>query len=91
MRLAETNIVRHAYSHFKITLHTYLCRYKSGTARPLACDAVKWIAPKSIICQVSTIKTNTKINTTKKAVFDKITKILVKILYLQRIFTCFIV
>jgi len=46
MRLAETNIVRHAYSHFKITLHTYLCRYKSGTARPLACDAVKWIAPK---------------------------------------------
>lgn len=41
-------IVRHAYSHFKITLHTYLCRYKSGTARPLACDAVKWIAPKDL-------------------------------------------
>ena len=36
-------IVKHVYSHFKITLHAYLCQYKNGTAKPLACDAVKWI------------------------------------------------
>jgi A/G-specific adenine glycosylase len=36
-------IVKHTYSHFKITLHAYLCEYESGTAKPLGCDAVKWI------------------------------------------------
>ena len=41
-------IVKHTYSHFKITLHAYLCEYKSGTAKPLSCDAVKWIAPKNL-------------------------------------------
>jgi A/G-specific adenine glycosylase len=35
-------IVKHAYSHFKITLHAYICGYKNGTAKPLGCDAVKW-------------------------------------------------
>ncbi len=38
-------IVKHTYSHFKITLHAYLCEHKSGTAKTLGCDAVKWIAP----------------------------------------------
>jgi A/G-specific adenine glycosylase len=38
-------IVKHVYSHFKITLHAYLCDYVSGTAKPLGCDAVKWIKP----------------------------------------------
>ncbi|MEN8127594.1 MAG: NUDIX domain-containing protein, partial [Planctomycetota bacterium] len=37
-------IVKHTYSHFKITLHAYLCEYKSGRSQPLGCDAVKWIA-----------------------------------------------
>ena len=41
-------IVKHAYSHFKITLHAYLCQYKSGIAQPLACDAVKWIPLKDM-------------------------------------------
>jgi A/G-specific adenine glycosylase len=41
--VARLCIVKHAYSHFKITLHAYLCHYKSGIAQPLACDAVKWI------------------------------------------------
>jgi A/G-specific adenine glycosylase len=35
-------IVKHTYSHFKITLHAYRCEYASGTANPLGCDAVKW-------------------------------------------------
>ncbi|MBC8378960.1 MAG: A/G-specific adenine glycosylase [Planctomycetes bacterium] len=37
-------IVKHTYSHFKITLHAYLCEHKNGTAKPLGCDAVKWVS-----------------------------------------------
>ena len=36
-------IVKHTYSHFRITLHAYLCDYICGTAKPMACDAVKWV------------------------------------------------
>jgi A/G-specific adenine glycosylase len=35
--------VRHAYSHFRITLHVFQCRPQAGRARPIACDAVKWV------------------------------------------------
>jgi A/G-specific adenine glycosylase len=41
-------IVKHTYSHFKITLHAYLCEYKSGAVKSLGCDAVKWIASKDL-------------------------------------------
>ncbi len=34
--------VRHAYSHFRVTLHAIRCRHLSGRARALACDAVRW-------------------------------------------------
>jgi len=37
--------VKHAYSHFKITLHVYSCRYLSGTPRALGCRAWRWVAP----------------------------------------------
>jgi len=36
-------IVRHAYSHFRITLHAFECRAQPGRARAIACDAVKWV------------------------------------------------
>ena len=35
--------VRHAYSHFRITLHAFMCRHVSGRARAIECEAVKWI------------------------------------------------
>ena len=41
-------IVRHAYSHFRITLHAYRCDYVGGTAKAIHCAAVKWVAPKDI-------------------------------------------
>lgn len=41
-------IVRHAYSHFRITLHAFDCTYTAGTATPLHCAAVKWTAPKDL-------------------------------------------
>lgn len=37
--------VRHAYSHFRITLHAFECRYVSGRCRAIGCDAVKWVRP----------------------------------------------
>ena len=37
--------VDHAYSHFRITLHAFACRHLAGRARPLACDACKWVLP----------------------------------------------
>jgi A/G-specific adenine glycosylase len=33
----------HAYSHFKITLHAYLCRLESGDPRPRKSQQIKWV------------------------------------------------
>ncbi|MFZ9024132.1 MAG: A/G-specific adenine glycosylase [Anaerohalosphaeraceae bacterium] len=41
-------IIKHTYSHFKITLHAYRCEYTSGVIKPVGCDAVKWVAPKDL-------------------------------------------
>jgi A/G-specific adenine glycosylase len=41
-------VVRHAYSHFKIVLHAFLCEYRSGQASPIHCDAVKWVWPSQL-------------------------------------------
>jgi len=35
--------VRHAYSHFRITLNTFLCRHVSGRAQAIQCEAWKWV------------------------------------------------
>ncbi|MBN1892863.1 A/G-specific adenine glycosylase [bacterium] len=35
--------IRHAYTHFKITLHVYQCRYIRGTLQCHACDDFRWI------------------------------------------------
>ncbi|MBW2457549.1 MAG: A/G-specific adenine glycosylase [Deltaproteobacteria bacterium] len=37
--------VQHAYSHFRITLHTFLCRHSRGRPRTIGCDAWKWVRP----------------------------------------------
>ncbi|WP_372635287.1 A/G-specific adenine glycosylase [Fodinibius sp.] len=34
----------HAYSHFKITMHAYLCELQSGTPRPQSSQEVRWIS-----------------------------------------------
>jgi A/G-specific adenine glycosylase len=38
-------VVKHVYSHFSVTLHTYLCHPISGKAKAITCDAVKWVKP----------------------------------------------
>lgn len=36
-------VVKHAYTHFKITLHAFLCEYLSGQARPKSSQEVRWV------------------------------------------------
>ncbi len=37
--------VKHAYSHFKVTLNVYRCRHASGRPRPLSHTELRWVAP----------------------------------------------
>lgn len=40
--------IHHAYSHFRITMHVFECHYLSGEPRPLACQQVRWVAPRHL-------------------------------------------
>jgi len=35
--------VKHAYSHFKVTLHAYHCAVESGLAKPNSAEELRWI------------------------------------------------
>jgi A/G-specific adenine glycosylase len=37
-------IVPHAYTHFRITLHAFHCRYTGGKAQPRTSQAIRWVA-----------------------------------------------
>ncbi|MBM4312969.1 MAG: A/G-specific adenine glycosylase [Deltaproteobacteria bacterium] len=37
--------VEHAYTHFRITLHAFECRYRGGRIRLIGVDAYRWILP----------------------------------------------
>jgi A/G-specific adenine glycosylase len=37
--------VRHAYTHFRITLYAYQCRHISGEPQSIGCTAWKWVTP----------------------------------------------
>lgn len=40
---APFGVYRHAYSHFKVTLHAFLCRLVAGEPRPVEAQAVRWV------------------------------------------------
>lgn len=40
--------VKHAYSHFSITMDAYHCQFKGGTPRPLGCSDFRWVFPHEI-------------------------------------------
>lgn len=40
--------IRHAYSHFRITMHVFECQYLDGEPRPLGCERVKWVSPRAL-------------------------------------------
>lgn len=35
--------LKHAYSHFKITMHAFWCKIKKGTPKPHSSDQLKWV------------------------------------------------
>lgn len=37
--------VEHAYTHFRITLHAFECRYRGGSIRCIGIDDYRWILP----------------------------------------------
>lgn len=44
-KLAE---VEHGYSHFRVTLHAFNCRYVSGEPQAIGCAACKWVRAKDL-------------------------------------------
>ena len=40
--------IKHAYTHFSITMDAYHCDYLQGTPQAIGCDNWKWIAPEEI-------------------------------------------
>ena len=44
----EFATIDHAYSHFKITMHAFHCRWLRGRPRAIGCAAWKWIAPRDL-------------------------------------------
>jgi len=42
---ARLTSVEHAYTHFRITLHAFECRYRGGRIRLIGIDDYRWILP----------------------------------------------
>jgi A/G-specific adenine glycosylase len=40
--------IKHAYSHFKITLHSFLCDHVGGEPTPNASTEIRWVAPRRL-------------------------------------------
>ncbi len=41
--LEQFAVVKHTYTHFKITLHAFHCNWISGEARPAASQEIRWV------------------------------------------------
>jgi A/G-specific adenine glycosylase len=41
--------IEHQYSHFTISLHAYLCDYKSGRPKAIECDDWKWVKKEELL------------------------------------------
>ena len=39
---------RHAYTHFRVTLHAFHCRITSGEPQPLSADQLAWVIPSQL-------------------------------------------
>lgn len=41
--------ISHAFTHFKMTLTAFTCRYLQGTARPFASQSICWVLPEQLV------------------------------------------
>ena len=44
----EIAVVEHAYSHFRITLHAFNCRWARGHPRAIGCAEYLWVSPREL-------------------------------------------
>jgi A/G-specific adenine glycosylase len=40
--------IDHAYTHFRVTLNVFHCRYVSGEPQAIECDEVRWVSPDAL-------------------------------------------
>jgi A/G-specific adenine glycosylase len=52
--------INHAYTHFRVTLNVYHCRYLEGEPQPIECDEIRWVKPEQL-SEFPFPKANTKI------------------------------
>lgn len=52
--------INHAYTHFRVTLNVYHCRYLQGEPQPLESQEVRWVKPEQL-SEFAFPKANTKI------------------------------
>ena len=45
-KIKKIGIIKHQYSHMKLTITLFTCIHQSGTAKPLASQEVRWITMK---------------------------------------------
>jgi A/G-specific adenine glycosylase len=60
----------HAYTHFKVTLHVYICQYVAGEPQAIACEEVRWVTLAEM-AQYPFPKANSKIIAALQAEFDE--------------------
>ncbi len=41
----ELGVYKHAYTHFRVTLHAYRCRLTAGEPRPIQASDLRWVFP----------------------------------------------
>jgi A/G-specific adenine glycosylase len=41
-------IYRHAFTHFRVTLHAFLCRLEGGTPQALEASEIRWVKPQDL-------------------------------------------
>lgn len=44
----EIGVFKHAYTHFRITLHAFICSLRAGEPRPLEAQEIAWISPEDM-------------------------------------------
>jgi A/G-specific adenine glycosylase len=46
--ISKLSPVEHGYTHFKVTLHPYICELSKGIPKTIGCSALAWILPDKI-------------------------------------------
>jgi A/G-specific adenine glycosylase len=45
---AQVGVYRHAYTHFRVTLHAFFCKITEGQPKPIQVNAVRWVYPEEL-------------------------------------------